>query len=122
MARILLAEDEAATRDLVRRALEADGHSVEVTEGGADALDRLENGLDQFQLLISDVNMPGMDGFELAKKARSLKPGLAIVFMSGLVEHLERAKSLAEDKYFTLSKPFSLEQVKVTVRAALQGS
>jgi len=122
MARILLAEDEAATRDLVRRALEADGHSVEVTDGGADALERLEAGRDQFQLLISDVNMPGMDGFELANKARAFKPGLVVVFMSGLVEHLERAKSLGDAKYFTLSKPFSLEQVKATVRAALEGS
>lgn len=120
MARILLAEDEAATRDLVRRALEADGHSVEVMEGGADALERLGQGPDQFQLLISDVNMPGMDGFELANKARALNSGLAVVFMSGLVEHLERAKSLTGERYFTLSKPFSLEQVRATVRAALQ--
>lgn len=121
MARILLAEDEAATRDLVRRALEADGHTVEMMESGGDAIERLALSPNQFQLLISDVNMPGMDGFELASKARALNPGLGVVFMSGLVEHLERAKSMTDKRYFTLSKPFSLEQVRAAVRSALAG-
>ena len=119
MARILLAEDEAATRDLVRRALESDGHQVEVMEGGAEAVARLAAAPGDFQLLISDVNMPGMDGFELAKQARALNPGLRVLLMSGLVEQLDRAKAMKDQSYFTLSKPFSLEQVRSGVRAAL---
>jgi two-component system, cell cycle response regulator CpdR len=119
MVRILLAEDEAATRDLVRRALEAEGHSVEVMESGSDALEFMGRAPAQFQLLVSDVNMPGMDGFELAAKARALNPKLAVVLMSGLIEQLERAKSMANMGYITLSKPFTLDQVRASVRAAL---
>ena len=119
MVRILLAEDEAATRDLVRRALEAEGHSVDVMESGGDALEFMGRAPAQFQLLVSDVNMPGMDGFELAAKARALNPKLAVVLMSGLVEQLERAKAMADKRYFTLSKPFTLDQVRASVRAAL---
>jgi two-component system, cell cycle response regulator CpdR len=119
MARILLAEDEAATRDLVRRALEAEGHIVDVMESGSDALEFMARAPSQIQLLVTDVNMPGMDGFELAAKARSLHPGLAVVLMSGLVEQLDRAKVLAGQRYFTLSKPFTLDQVRASVRAAL---
>ena len=119
MVRILLAEDEAATRDLVRRALEAEGHSVDVMESGGDALEFMGRAPLQFQLLVTDVNMPGMDGFELAAKARALNPRLAVVLMSGLIEQLERAKSLSGQRYFTLSKPFTLDQVRASVRAAL---
>lgn len=119
MARILLAEDEAATRDLVRRALEAEGHTVDVMESGGDALEFLGHGGKQVHLLLTDINMPGMDGFELAAKARGLNPGLAVILMSGLVEQLERAKTLPGQRYFTLSKPFTLDQVRASVRAAL---
>ncbi|MEQ1695365.1 MAG: response regulator [Hyphomicrobiaceae bacterium] len=121
MAHILLAEDEAATRELVRRALEAEGHSVAVMESGGDALEFMGRAPNRFQLLLTDVNMPGMDGFELAAKARALNPGLPVVLMSGLVEQLERVKSLPGQRFFLLSKPFTLEQVRASVRAALAG-
>ena len=60
MARILLAEDDAATRDMVQRALTADGHQVVVTQDGAEALEKLRGG-GGFDLLISDVQMPGVE-------------------------------------------------------------
>src|SRR5262245_2166745 len=59
MARILLAEDDAATRDLVHRALSTDGHSVTSTQDGTDALDKLREGPGNFDLLVTDVQMPG---------------------------------------------------------------
>lgn len=119
MARILLADDEAATRDLVRRALEADGHCVVVMEGGNDALARLALEPQNFDLVVTDVNMPGMDGVELSDRARALNPALSIVLMSGLPEQLERAKALRTPTYFTIPKPFTLEQMRALVRKAL---
>ena len=69
MARILLAEDDAATRDMVQRALAMDGHEVIVTQDGAEALEKLQAAPGRIDLLISDVQMPGLDGVALVEKA-----------------------------------------------------
>jgi two-component system, cell cycle response regulator CpdR len=119
MARILLADDEAASRDLVCRALEADGHTVRVMSGGAEAFDAIEAAPGGFDVLVSDVNMPGMDGLELAKKALAINPALAVILMSGFVEQLERGKTLATGTVRTISKPFTLEQIRTLVRSVM---
>lgn len=118
MAKILLADDDAAVRDLVRRALTSEGHNVEVTQDGQEALDVLESstGVD---ILISDVDMPQLDGISLAEKALALKPSLAIVLMSGFSDQLERAARLRARKLLSISKPFTLEQIKQVVRSVL---
>lgn len=118
MARILLADDDAATRDLVKRALEADGHSVLTTQDGSEALDSLNAGK-AFDVLVTDVHMPGMDGLALAERAAALVPGIAVVLMSGFAEQLDKAKSLKTARVATLSKPFSLEQAKAAVRGVV---
>ena len=119
MARILLADDDAATRDLVRRALEADGHSVHVTQDGSEALECVEGaGAKQFDLLVSDVEMPLLDGVALAQRAL-LQPRLRVLLMSGFAEQLERAKSLKGSHIAVISKPFTLEEVRASVRRLL---
>jgi CheY-like chemotaxis protein len=118
MARILLADDDLATRELVKRALEADGHGVEVTQDGAEALEKLSepNAID---LLVSDVHMPGLDGVELAQRALAAMPALKLLFMSGFTEELERAKSVKASRLGIISKPFTLDQIRAAVRALL---
>lgn len=118
MARILLADDEAATRDLVQRALTADGHEVVATEDGQEALDRL-TGNERFDLLLSDVQMPGLDGLSLVEKALAARPGLAVVLMSGHIGGLERAQSLQSKLKATITKPFTLDQIRAVVKKAL---
>lgn len=118
MARILLADDEAATRDLVKRALSADGHEVVVTEDGQEALDRLMGG-ETFDLLLSDVQMPGLDGLSLVEKALAARPGLSVVLMSGHVGGLERAQALQSKLKATITKPFTLDQIRAVVKGAL---
>lgn len=119
MARILLADDDKATRDLVKRALESDGHAVEITQDGSEALDKLESGSGLIDVLISDVHMPGMDGIGLANRAIEAAPGMKILLMSGFPEELERAKSLKAVRVEVLIKPFTLEQVRSAIRALL---
>ena len=92
MARILLADDDAATRDLVRRALEADGHKVTVTQDGSEALDRITGG-EAFDVLVSDVNMPGLDGLSLAERAANALPGIGVLLMSGFAEQLDKERA-----------------------------
>lgn len=122
MARILLADDEAATRDLVARALEADGHSVAALGGGIEALERLTQDATGFDVLVTDINMPGIDGIDLATRALALNGTLGLVLMSGFVEHLERAKGLATARLALVAKPFTLDQMRAQVRAVLARS
>ena len=120
MARILLADDDAATRELVKRALEGDGHTVQVTQDGSEALDSVKRaGAQKFDLLVSDVEMPLLDGVTLAKRAFALQPGLRVLLMSGFAEQLERAKALQGPHVAVISKPFALDQVRATVRKLL---
>jgi CheY-like chemotaxis protein len=119
MARILLADDDQATRELVKRALESDGHQVEVTQDGAEALERLKSDAGTVDVLVSDVHMPGLDGIALAERAIGAVPALKILFMSGFTEQLERARKVEAKRLGVLSKPFTLEQIRVSVRALL---
>lgn len=118
MARILLADDDASTRDLVKRALEADGHSVHVTQDGSEALDCIEGGAQKFDVLVSDVEMPLLDGVALAQRALK-QPHLRVLLMSGFADQLERAKALKSAQVAVLSKPFTLEDVRASVRKLL---
>lgn len=119
MARILLADDDAATRDLVQRALATDGHQVVSTQDGAEALEKLQAAPGGFDLLISDVQMPGVDGIELVEKSLQAAPGLRVVLMSGFAGELDRAQHLKDKIGRVITKPFSLEQARAVVREVL---
>ena len=118
MARILLADDDAGSRDFVRRALETAGHTVVATEDGAEALAKLTGG-GAFDALLSDVQMPGLDGVELAEKARRLHPGLKILLMSGYPDVLDRARGANAGVSRFVSKPFTIDLIRSEVRLAL---
>jgi len=119
MARILLADDDAATRDLVQRALGLDGHQVIVTQDGAEALEQLQGAAGRIDLLISDVQMPGVDGIELVEKAIEAAPGLRIVLMSGFAGEFDRADHLKGKIARVITKPFTLEQMRGAVKGVL---
>ena len=119
MARILLADDDQATRELVKRALEAEGHVVEVTQDGTEALEKLKAGPNAIDVLVSDVHMPGLDGIELAGRALASVPALKLLFMSGFTEELERARAVKANRLGVISKPFTLDQIRSAVRALL---
>ena len=118
MARILLADDDASARDLVQRALASDGHNVVATHDGAEALEQLQAS-GPFDLLISDVQMPGVDGIELIEKAVAAAPKMRVILMSGFAGELDRAKHLRSKIAREISKPFTLEQVRAVVKVAL---
>lgn len=119
MARILLADDDKATRDLVSRALEVDGHTVTLTQDGAEAADMFSSEPGLFDVLVSDVHMPGLDGIALAERAIAVAPALKLLLMSGFAEELDRAKALKSANLGVIIKPFTLEQIRAAVRALL---
>lgn len=118
MARILLADDDHGSRDMVRRALEMDGHVVAVAEDGNDALAQL-SAQQKFDVLVSDVQMPGLDGIALAERAAALCPAIHVIMMSGYTGLLDKARTLNARSVRLLAKPFSIDKVRAEVRAAL---
>jgi CheY-like chemotaxis protein len=119
MARILLADDEQSTRDLVTRALGSEGHSIETVEDGQQALDRLLVAPASFDLLITDVQMPALDGVALATRARTAAPRLRIVLMSGFAVAPDKVASIPGPVPRVVTKPFTLEQIRTEIRSAL---
>jgi len=117
MATILLADDDAAVRELVKRALTVDGHTVLVTQDGTEALEVFSANAATVDVLVSDVDMPGLDGVSLAMKAQKAKPAIAVVLMSGFSDQLDRAKDLTQTRLTSITKPFTLDQIKQAVRA-----
>jgi two-component system, cell cycle response regulator CpdR len=117
MARILITEDEDSLRAFVARALRMDGHETVEAADGAEGLEALDGG--RFDLLLSDIRMPVMDGIELTHKASAAHPALKILLMTGYAEQRERADDLAEKIVDVVSKPFSLPDIRTAVAKAL---
>ncbi|MBF2718061.1 response regulator [Agrobacterium vitis] len=117
MAKILITEDEDALRSFVARALRLDGHETHEAADGAEGLEMLATS--NFDLLLSDIRMPVMDGIELAHRAHSDFPGLKILLMTGYAEQRERADDLLEKIIDVVPKPFALPDIRKAVALAL---
>ncbi len=119
MAKILLTEDDDAVRAFVKRALELDGHDVQLAEDGGEGLDILKQEDGRFDLLLSDIKMPVMDGIALALNSARDWPDLPILLMTGFADQRERAHGLDELVHDVLVKPFSLADIRRAVREAI---
>ena len=109
MASILLAEDDESMRRFLAAALERAGHAVTAFGDGAQAFECLR-GL-RFDLLLSAIVMPGLDGIELAKRAADLDPALKIMFITGFAAVALHPASEAPRHAKVLSKPFHLKDL-----------
>src|SRR5271163_4977278 len=119
MARILIAEDEEALCAMCARALSTEGHEVKTACDGSDALDILTREGGRFDLLLTDIRMPIMDGIALALAAARDYPALAIVLMTGYADQRERAHGLDAIIHDVISKPFSVSTLRSVVSEAL---
>lgn len=119
MARILIAEDEEALGALCARALTAAGHEVATAGDGGDALDQLVREEGRFDLLLTDIRMPVMDGIALALAAARDYPDLTILLMTGYADQRERASGLDAIIHDVIAKPFSVATLRGTVNEAL---
>jgi CheY-like chemotaxis protein len=120
MARILVAEDDEAIGALVARALDQDGHEITLAADGGEALDRLTEAAGRFDLLLTDIKMPVMDGIALALAAARDHPEIVILLMTGYADQRERAHGLDALIHDVLAKPFTLQDLKLSVRGALE--
>ncbi len=110
--RILLAEDEEAMRSYLERALTKAGYQVSSVDRGTDAVPLLEN--EEFDLLLSDIVMPEMDGIELAQRCAEVSPRTKVMFITGFAAVSLRA-SREQPHAKVLSKPFHLRDLVLEV-------
>lgn len=115
---ILLVDDDPAIRALVHRGLSAVGYTVLDAPHGADALHLLERHAFDIRLVITDVQMPVMDGVALARTIRRRWPRLPIIFMSGAVDPGDVAE-LGWSEVRFLAKPFDWDVLDAAVRQVL---
>ena len=119
MAKILLVDDEEPVRGFLKRGLELDGHNVTTATDGSDALDRLSEAGGGFDLVLTDIRMPIMDGIALALAAKRDFPTLPILLMTGYADQRERAKNLDVIVEDVLTKPFSRAEARAAVTRVL---
>ena len=113
MAHILLAEDDESLRKFLAQALVRAGHDVTDFGDGGDAFECLKGF--RFDLLVTDIVMPGMDGIELAKRAAELNAALKIMFITGFAAVALHSSSNAPKQAKVLSKPFHLREIVAEV-------
>jgi two-component system, cell cycle response regulator CpdR len=117
MARILLAEDDDQLRFFLSRGLQRAGHAVDAVGDGLAAAALAEK--HDFDLLLADVVMPGLDGIELARKVADQQPGIRIMFITGFAAVVMREEGLTPNRPRVLAKPFHLRHLIEEIEALL---
>jgi CheY-like chemotaxis protein len=119
-AKVLVAEDNPAVREFIVRSLSSVGYAVTAAIDGQQALDMLAR--EKFDVLVTDIVMPNVDGIALAMKAVRMFPNLRIVMISGYAQERMRAHNLESLVHKIIAKPFSLEEICEAVKNALSFS
>jgi len=119
MARVLIADDEEPLRLLVARAIAMDGHEIITAQDGAEALDIITDNAGAFDLLLTDIKMPIMDGIALALAVARDYPQLTILLMTGFADQRERASGLEAIVHDVVTKPFAVADIRTAVADAL---
>ena len=117
MPRILLAEDDTSMREYLQRALQRVGYDVEAVGCGTEAMPLLE--ASRYDLLLTDIVMPEMDGIELARRASELDPDIKIMFITGFAAVALNSDSDAPKNAKVLSKPVHLRELVSEVNKML---
>ncbi|MFY9287108.1 MAG: response regulator [Alphaproteobacteria bacterium] len=116
-ARVLVAEDNPAVREFIVRSLASAGHKPTAVADGQQALDALAK--EKYDVLVTDIVMPNVDGIALALKAVRLFPDLRIVMVSGYAQERMRAHNLDALVHRIIAKPFSLEEICDAVKDSI---
>src|ERR1700744_45474 len=119
MSRVLIVDDEEPMRLLVGRAIAMDGHEIATASDGAEALEILDRADSPFDLVLTDIQMPVMDGIALALSAARDFPRVTILLMTGYADQRERASNLNALVHDVVTKPFSVADIRTAVADAL---
>jgi CheY-like chemotaxis protein len=116
---ILVVDDEPLVADTLRLLLGMDNHRVELASDGETALARYEGG--RFDLVITDLLMPGMDGLELARLIKARVPEQRILLATGHLEAVSNNEKMRQNIDGLLGKPFSQEELREALKAVFPG-
>jgi DNA-binding NtrC family response regulator len=119
MAKLLIVEDDASVRTLAARALERAGHTIDIAADGAQGLALIKAAHGGYDLVVSDIRMPEMDGIEMAIAAAAHFPAMKIMLMTGYADQRERAEELNGIILDVVQKPFTLAEIRARVEKAI---
>jgi len=114
--RILVVDDDAVACEFLQEALQISGYDVDYF---TSAKETLKNGLAGYDLLLSDIRMPEMDGLEFLRQVRKARPGLPVILMTAFGSLETTMEALQEGAWDYISKPFSPEEIREMVRKVL---
>lgn len=122
MAKLLIVEDDESVRILAARALERAGHSIDLAADGTQGLASIRAANGGYDLVVSDIRMPEMDGIEMAKTAALAFPAMKMMLMTGYADQRERAEELNGIILDVVQKPFTLAEIRDRVSRVLADS
>jgi len=117
-SRILIVDDEVVIREILVRKLQSLGYVCECCADGRVALEFLSKG--KFDLVVSDIQMPEISGILLLKEAMRISPGIAVILVTSVIDIEVAVEALKDGAYDYITKPFSLEQISISVSRALE--
>jgi DNA-binding NtrC family response regulator len=118
--KVLIVDDEADVRDLLAEYFTEIGYDVTTAADGAQAVDDITANPTKYGLVISDLQMPGVDGLGVLKAAKAANPSLAVIIVTGYASVDSAVRAVRMGAYDYLTKPFTLGQIEVIVRRAAE--
>lgn len=118
MAKILVIDDQRAIRTSLKDILELEGHTIELAENGAEGVSKFS--ADNFDMVITDIKMPEMDGMEVLSKIMETKPDTAVIMISGHGDIDTAVESIKKGAYDFIEKPLDLNRLLITVKNATE--
>ncbi len=115
---ILVVDDDPAVRDVLSEGLSGDSYRCETAADGSEALRKIES--NGFELMVSDIDMPEMDGMRLLQEAKKVRPDMEIIMVTGVLDVETAIQSMRLGASDYLTKPFNLAEVRITVERALE--
>lgn len=117
--RLLIVEDDDEMRTLLRKALTRENYEVRTAQHGVEAIGMLEKG-EEFDVLVTDIRMPQMDGMELLRRVRKLRPGLRVIIITAYAELDNYLEVMREGAFDYLTKPFKIPDLLGVVERAVE--
>jgi len=118
MASILVVDDELSIREFLQIMLEREGYEVSCVANGKEAINLFRK--KKYNVVLADIRMPKVDGFEVLKRIKEISPETSVIMITAYASFESAVKSMKEGAYDYITKPFNVDEVKMTVKNALQ--